>query len=125
MSAIAQVHTPIASLFARAVLALTAKATAGYRRLVRAYQNRSDAAVLASLDDRMLADMGLTRSDVRDAFAEPFWHDPTSLLRARALERRLSRQHVSLGLKWPSPPSAASGDIVWFEPNRRDSRRQT
>ena len=45
MSAIAHVHNPVASLFARAVLALAAKVTAGYWRLARAYRNRSDAAV--------------------------------------------------------------------------------
>jgi len=38
----------------------------------------------------MLADIGITRADVRDAFSEPFWDDPTALLRERALERRLN-----------------------------------
>ena len=42
----------------------------------------------------MLADIGLTRSDVRDAFAEPLWQDPTELLRTRALERRRARHRV-------------------------------
>ena len=37
---------------------------------------------------RMLADLGISRSDLRDAFSEPFWEDPTALLRERALERR-------------------------------------
>ena len=36
----------------------------------------------------MLADLGLTRSDLHDAFAQPLWRDPTSLLRSRAVERR-------------------------------------
>src|SRR5262249_20430166 len=66
--------------------------------LVRVYRNRSDAALLAGLDERGLADIGLTRSDVRDAFAGPLWHDPTVLLRARALERRLGRHGISMGL---------------------------
>ena len=39
----------------------------------------------------MLADIGITRSDLRDAFSEPFWDDPTALLRERAIERRLNR----------------------------------
>lgn len=43
------------------------------------------------LDRRMLADIGLTRADVRDAFSAPFWDDPTALLRARAIERRVQR----------------------------------
>jgi Domain of unknown function (DUF1127) len=55
---------------------------------VRTLRSRADAAVLARGDDRMLADIGLTRCDVRDAFSEPMWRDPTSLLRARANERR-------------------------------------
>ena len=40
--------------------------------------------MLASLDRRMLADIGITRADLRDAFSEPFWDDPTALLRERA-----------------------------------------
>jgi uncharacterized protein YjiS (DUF1127 family) len=61
------------------------------KRLIRAHRNRRDAAALAGLDRHMLADMGITRSDLRDAFSEPFWEDPTALLRERALERRCSR----------------------------------
>jgi hypothetical protein len=38
--------------------------------------------------------MGLTRADVSDAFSEPFWEDPTALLRERAIERRLNRPRV-------------------------------
>jgi uncharacterized protein YjiS (DUF1127 family) len=60
-------------------------------QLARARRNRRDAAMLAGLDRRMLADIGLTRSDVSDAFSEPFWEDPTALLRERALERRWNR----------------------------------
>jgi uncharacterized protein YjiS (DUF1127 family) len=59
------------------------------KELMRARQHRSQAKVLAGLDRRMLADIGLTRADIRDAFSEPFWDDPTALLRERALERRL------------------------------------
>jgi hypothetical protein len=39
----------------------------------------------------MLADLGITRVDLRDAFSEPFWEDPTALLRERAIERRMNR----------------------------------
>jgi uncharacterized protein YjiS (DUF1127 family) len=59
--------------------------------IVRAYLNRRDMQVLAGFDERMLADIGLTRSDVRDAVAEPLWRDPTSVLVSRAKERQLSR----------------------------------
>jgi uncharacterized protein YjiS (DUF1127 family) len=67
---------------------LLAQAAYGARYLLRTLRNRADAAVLARVGDRMLADIGLTRGDVRDAFAEPIWRDPTNLLRARADERR-------------------------------------
>jgi len=83
-------------------------------RATRAYRHRRDANILAGLDERTLADIGLTRSDVRDAFAAPLWQDPTSLLRARALERRLSRHGVSLGFDpaIASPPLAPPDSFV-------------
>jgi uncharacterized protein YjiS (DUF1127 family) len=59
--------------------------------VVRAYRHRLDATALAGADDQALADIGLTRSDLRDAFAEPLWRDPTSLMRDRAGERRKFR----------------------------------
>ena len=58
--------------------------------------------MLAGLDRHMLADIGITRSDLRDAFSEPFWDDPTALLRERAIERRLS-----------AAPRAHSGASTW------------
>ena len=59
---------------------------------VRAYLNRRDIHTLAGFDDRMLADIGLTKSDVRDAIAEPLWRDPTAVLVSRVRERRLARR---------------------------------
>jgi uncharacterized protein YjiS (DUF1127 family) len=64
-----------------------------FGRLARARRHRRQAAALAQFDRRMLADLGISRADLRDAFSEPFWEDPTALLRERALERRLSRAH--------------------------------
>jgi len=58
------------------------------RPILRMVKHRRDAAVLASLDDRMLADLGLTRGDLRDALSGPFWRDPTALLVSRVRERR-------------------------------------
>jgi uncharacterized protein YjiS (DUF1127 family) len=57
-------------------------------------KNRRDARMLASFDNRMLADIGLSRSDINDAFSAPFWEDPTDLLRERVQERRLYRHVV-------------------------------
>ena len=53
---------------------------------------------LAGLDDRMLADIGLTRGDLRDAYSEPVWRDPTAILVSRAHERRINRRRARLGL---------------------------
>ena len=73
----------------RAFASLVALVTSWLKELVRARRHRREANILAGLDRRMLADIGITRADVRDAFSEPFWDDPTALLRERALERRL------------------------------------
>ena len=62
-------------------------------------KNRRDAAMLAGLDDRMLADIGLTRGDLRDAYSEPVWRDPTAILVSRAHERRINRRRVGIGLR--------------------------
>jgi len=94
----------------RSILAALAATGWLFRRLAQTWRNRRDAAALARLDDRMLADLGLTQGDVRDAFAGPLWHDPTNLLRARALERRLSRHRASLGLQ-EAPPLVPQGDF--------------
>jgi uncharacterized protein YjiS (DUF1127 family) len=69
---------------------LLALVTRWLKELAEARRHRREANALIGLDQRMLADIGITRADVRDAFSEPFWDDPTALLRERALERRLS-----------------------------------
>lgn len=71
----------------------------------RALRNRRVAGALATLDDRMLADIGLTRSDLRDAYAEPLWHDPTDVLAGRAAERRLKRRRSAVVRSDEEPPS--------------------
>jgi len=75
----------------RASLALLALVTHWCKEFAKARRHRREANKLVGLDRRLLADMGLTRSDIRDAFSEPFWEDPTALLRERAIERRLNR----------------------------------
>ncbi len=66
--------------------------------VLQTLKNRRDAASLAGLDDRMLADIGLTRGDLRDAISEPVWRDPTAILVSRAHERRINRRRSSIGL---------------------------
>jgi uncharacterized protein YjiS (DUF1127 family) len=77
-----------ATSVARGFKIVAALAT-GFARWLR---NRVVAAKLAQLDDRMLADIGLTRSDLSDAYSQPLWHDPTDMLARRAHERRVSGQ---------------------------------
>jgi hypothetical protein len=66
----------------------------------------------------MLADIGLTRSDVRDAFSEPLWRDPTDLLTARAAERRGHRGAVVRKTAICSPSLAPADDVVPPPTNR-------
>jgi uncharacterized protein YjiS (DUF1127 family) len=57
-------------------------------------KNRRDIFRLADLDDRMLADIGLNRSDLRDAYAGPLWRDPSELLARRVVERRSGHRRM-------------------------------
>jgi uncharacterized protein YjiS (DUF1127 family) len=89
MSAPYPVLPVAAGALLRVFASLVALVTYWLKELARARRHRREANVLAGLDRRMLADIGITRADIRDAFSEPFWDDPTALLRERALERRL------------------------------------
>jgi uncharacterized protein YjiS (DUF1127 family) len=83
---------PIAGgVLVRAFASLLALVAYWLKALARARRHRRQASQLAGLDRRMLADIGISRADLRDAFSEPFWEDPTTLLRERAIERRLNR----------------------------------
>ena len=86
------------SPFGRLVNAIAGTLMVGTRALVQTLKNRRDATVLTGLDDRMLADIGLTRGDVRDAYSEPVWRDPTAILVSRAHERRSNRRRTMVGL---------------------------
>lgn len=68
-------------------------ALARIKRLVSAIRHRRDVEVLAGFDDRMLADIGLTRTDLHYALSEPFWRDPGHVLVLRAGERRSAPRH--------------------------------
>jgi uncharacterized protein YjiS (DUF1127 family) len=83
---------PIAAgTLARVFAAVLVPVAATSKLIVRAVRNRQNAKVLAGLDRHMLADIGLTPSDVHDAFSAPLWQDPTTLLSERAIERRMNR----------------------------------
>lgn len=80
-----------AAIPARAFGAIAAAAARAVKAFIRARRNRRDALALAGLDRSMLKDIGITRSDLNDAFSSPFWEDPTAILKERAIERRLGR----------------------------------
>jgi uncharacterized protein YjiS (DUF1127 family) len=75
--------------FGRMIFTATALVKVRLLQLATAFRHRHDATVLMRFDDRMLADIGLTRRDVREAFSEPVWRDPTDLLAERVAGRRL------------------------------------
>jgi|307.fasta_scaffold1486163_1 uncharacterized protein YjiS (DUF1127 family) len=64
-------HAPVATTAAALVQVV--------RQIVVAIKRRRALARLAELDDRMLADVGLRRSDLYAASRAPLWQDPTSI----------------------------------------------
>ena len=56
---------------------------------LRAIVNRRSVNALASWDDRMLKDIGLTRGDLESAIAQPWHRDPSRDLMVRRLENRV------------------------------------
>lgn len=104
MPAILALVTSAAAPPGRALAALGGGLWRAARRVAQRMKNRRAADRLAALDDRMLADIGLTRSDLRDAYAEPLWHDPTDMLARRAAERRGSGRRPAERSSSETPP---------------------
>jgi uncharacterized protein YjiS (DUF1127 family) len=89
-------------------ISYAARARRNLKRLYERIKNRHETMRLAGLDDRMLADIGLNRSDLRDAFAELPWRDPSDVLVRRAAERRSSSRLIDAGaVRTPHPTRAA------------------
>lgn len=83
---------PIAGAAAlRGSFAVLALVTRWLKDLARARRHRRAARALAGLDRHMLADIGVSHADLRDAFSSRFWEDPTALLSERVGERRRYR----------------------------------
>ncbi len=100
------------------VALLLAEILAGLRKLAQALKNRRDAAILAGMDERMLRDIGLTRGDLRDAYAEPLWRDPTDILASRVQDRRRSRRAPDRKVFFASPPLAPHDGFTVPDTNR-------
>lgn len=65
--------------------------------VVRAWhESRQGFTQLCEMDDRTLSDLGLARSDLRDATASGLFGNPTTILAVRAKERRGHRTSLSL-----------------------------
>ncbi len=114
--------TPVdtAARFAPPVAILAATLRRFRRRLVAAWRRRNDITLLASFDDFMLKDIGLTRGDLNDALAEPPWRDATAVLVRRQRERRRAQRAVAvIPLPAAKAPSLVPDADVWA-PSRRD-----
>ena len=109
----------------RALGALADRARHSLKQFRTRVQNRRDITQLAEFDDRMLRDIGLSRSDVLDAFAEPPWRDPTDILAQRAAERRVMQQRaktVCVTAIRPPSPLLAAPPVRCYPPLDRPAR---
>ena len=75
MPAITSLTISAAAPLGRVLSVLAGRARRALKQLAEKVKSRRDAMRLAELDDRMLADIGLSRGDLRDAFALPPWRD--------------------------------------------------
>ena len=75
----------VVAFFALAACGLIA---AAFGRLHHRLRNRRQVLLLTELDDHVLSDIGVTRSDVRSALSRPFSADPSLELERIALSNR-------------------------------------
>lgn len=80
-------YAPGASM-GRARVSFTSQIVAMVKSVYRRLANRRAVTRLVHLDDRMLADIGLTYEDVRRAQAAPYWDDPTAMLAGAVSKHR-------------------------------------
>jgi uncharacterized protein YjiS (DUF1127 family) len=85
----------VAALLLGVIRALSSSVAECFARAAKGFRHRRDLETLAGLDDRMLADIGLTRSDLRFALSEPFWRDPSAVLVSRAGERASKQRRAA------------------------------
>ena len=83
---------------------LAARLRQRFACLMAGWKHRNGLATLATFDDRALADIGLTRSDLYDALAQRIWNDPTSMLERRRAARRDNRFYAAMAGRRPRRP---------------------
>jgi uncharacterized protein YjiS (DUF1127 family) len=108
-----------AGTLARGLAVLTTALAQQLKALARARRNRREAAALAGLGPRMLKDIGISKADINDAFSSPFWEDPTSLLRERAIERRMNRGLRVISYDRPRAPEQGCAAPRLDRPSRQ------
>jgi uncharacterized protein YjiS (DUF1127 family) len=88
---------------------ISARAATWLTALIQAWahirRHHREVALLQGFDERMLRDVGLTRTDVEWAAATPFWRDPAAVLKGRAGPRGLDRRRACV----PRAPSIVPG----------------
>ncbi len=91
MTSYGEIRNVVAIPFGTRVAHAARDAVRPVLNLGRAIARRHELATLGQLNDHMLKDIGIDRSDLRDAASMPLWADPTQLLVSRTVERRAAR----------------------------------
>jgi uncharacterized protein YjiS (DUF1127 family) len=92
----------------RRVPGLAARLEQQLARLLAGWKHRNGLATLATFDDRALADIGLTRSDLYDALAQRIRNDPTSMFERRRAARRDNRFYPAMTDRRPRRTTSAA-----------------
>ncbi len=78
----------------------------------KAIVNRRSVNTLASMDDRMLKDIGLTRGDVDGALSQPWHRDPSRELMVRRVENKVRRQPTAARAKGLSEGQRRAAEVA-------------
>lgn len=121
MSYIGEVRRTVFSTFGTAASGVLVATVMGTVQFIKAVSRRRQLNQLGGFDDRMLRDIGLTRSDLRDAASGPLWQDPTAVLVVRSVERRAARR---LALREAREAAQVAAHAAAFAaPKSRDASR--
>lgn len=95
MTPVTDTTTYARSGFFAVIAAATATVGRAVINVLRALMHRRTVLEMASFDDRMLSDIGLTRGDVHAALSLPVDMDPSARLRILAVERRAGNRALA------------------------------